>query len=133
MLNRPITARLILPKRLFATLAMGLTVLPAPTILAQAPLEVQLKLQRPEPDESGQFSTVNRNEKWVGTQTAVIVCDVWDYHHSPNAVARLEQLLPRLDQVLEFARNQGAIIIHAPSDCMVAYEDHPARQRATTR
>ena len=131
MLNRPIIARLILPKRLFATLAMVLTVLPAPTILAQTPLEVQLKLQRPEPDESGQFSTVNRNEKWVGTQTAVIVCDVWDYHHSPNAVARLEQLLPRLDQVLEFARNQGAIIIHAPSDCMVAYEDHPARQRAT--
>jgi nicotinamidase-related amidase len=69
--------------------------------------------------------------EWEGKETAVIVCDVWDLHHCLNAVRRLEEFAPRLDQVLAEARKRGAIIIHAPSDCMPAYADHPARLRAT--
>ncbi len=37
---------------------------------------------------------------WQPEQTAVIVCDVWDYHHSINAVRRLEEMLPRLNALL---------------------------------
>lgn len=70
-------------------------------------------------------------ETWPAAETAVIVCDVWDYHHCLNAVRRLEEFAPRLDAVLKEARRCGAIIIHAPSDCMDAYVDHPARKRAT--
>lgn len=69
---------------------------------------------------------------WQPEQTAVIVCDVWDYHHSINAVRRLEEMLPRLNALLVEARKRGAIIIHAPSDCMPHYEGHPARIRATS-
>jgi nicotinamidase-related amidase len=68
--------------------------------------------------------------KWQPEQTAVIVCDVWDYHHSINAVRRLEEMLPRLNALLMEARKRGAVIIHAPSDCMPHYEGHPARIRA---
>lgn len=68
--------------------------------------------------------------EWDTAQTAVIVCDVWDLHHCLNAVRRLEEFAPRLDEVLKEARKRGAIVIHAPSDCMPAYVDHPARMRA---
>ncbi|MEO1997850.1 MAG: ThuA domain-containing protein, partial [Planctomycetaceae bacterium] len=63
-------------------------------------------------------------------QTAIIVCDVWDYHHCLNAVRRLKQFGPRLNRVLSRARTLGVTVIHSPSDCMEAYNDHPARFRA---
>jgi nicotinamidase-related amidase len=55
---------------------------------------------------------------------------MWDSHHCPHAVQRVQELAPRMNQVLEKARSQGVLIIHAPSSCMAAYKDHPARLRA---
>lgn len=71
-----------------------------------------------------------RPETWQAAETAFIVCDTWDAHHSLNAVRRLDEFAPRMNAVLKEARQRGALIIHAPSDCMPAYERHPARQRA---
>src|SRR5262249_169378 len=70
-----------------------------------------------------------RAAPWDTKQTAVIVCDMWDTHHCLNAVRRVEELAPRMNQVLEKARSQGALIIHAPSSCMEPYKDHPGRKR----
>lgn len=72
-----------------------------------------------------------RDASWKPEETAIVVCDVWDFHHCLNAVRRLEQFAPRLNNVLTKARKQGVTIIHSPSDCMDAYADHPARRRAT--
>ncbi len=69
-------------------------------------------------------------QRWVAKKTAIIVCDTWDFHHSLNAMRRLEQFAPRMNQVVGEARRRGATIIHAPSDCMPSYEEHPARKRA---
>jgi nicotinamidase-related amidase/type 1 glutamine amidotransferase len=55
---------------------------------------------------------------------------MWDSHHCYSAVKRVEEIAPRMNQVLEKARSQGALIIHAPSSCMTPYKDHPARKRA---
>ncbi len=63
-------------------------------------------------------------------KTAVIVCDVWDYHHCYNAVQRLTEFGPRLNELVANARSRGMTIIHSPSDCMPQYVDHPARKRA---
>ena len=79
---------------------------------------------------SGRYHTLTRAETWDPTRTALIVCDVWDLHHCLNAVRRIEEFVPRLEQVLREARRRGVTIIHAPSDCMDAYKDHPARRRA---
>jgi len=68
--------------------------------------------------------------QWDPKTTAVIVCDVWDYHHSINAVRRLEEMLPSMEKLLKVARNSGSIVIHSPSDCMPHYQGHPARIRA---
>lgn len=67
---------------------------------------------------------------WRWDQTAVILCDFWDAHHSIEAVRRMAEFSPRVDAVLKQARSRGATIIHAPSDCMPHYADHPARRRA---
>jgi nicotinamidase-related amidase/type 1 glutamine amidotransferase len=79
---------------------------------------------------SGRYHTVLKPETWDPSKTALIVCDVWDLHHCFNAVRRVEEFGPRLNEVVQDARRRGVTIIHAPSDCMAAYADHPARKRA---
>lgn len=93
-------------------------------------LHLKLRSQTETAPGTGRFHVVERAENWDPKATAVIVCDVWDYHHCLNAVRRLEEFAPRLNDVVAKARSQGATIIHAPSDCMPAYADHPARARA---
>jgi len=79
---------------------------------------------------SGRHHIVTESESWNPAHTALIVCDVWDLHHSLNAVRREEEFAPRLNDVVKEARRRGVTIIHAPSSCMDSYTDHPARQRA---
>ena len=93
------------------------------------PMKMDLRYQVIQSSDN-EYRAENRNEDWLPSQTAVIVCDVWDYHHCYNAVKRLEQFAPRLNEVIVEARKQGCVVIHAPSDCMDAYENHPARLRA---
>ena len=95
-----------------------------------AALELALRFQSESSAGSGRFHSTTRQETWNLAETAIVVCDVWDLHHCLNAVRRLEQFAPRLNAVLQAARSRGATIIHAPSDCMPAYAQHPARRRA---
>ncbi|MDX1946788.1 MAG: hypothetical protein SFU86_15410 [Pirellulaceae bacterium] len=101
------------------------------TALGAEEFSLELRRQVEAPARSGKYERQSRPESWLARETAVIVCDVWDYHHCLNAVRRLEEFAPRLDQLLAEARRRGATIIHAPSDCMPAYAEHPARKRAT--
>jgi nicotinamidase-related amidase len=55
---------------------------------------------------------------------------MWDTHHCYNAVQRVVEIAPRMNEVLEKSRSLGVLIIHAPSSCMDAYKDHPARKHA---
>lgn len=99
----------------------------------QSSFSLLLRTTQLQPGAPGQPPAVTRRElpqTWKASQTAVIVCDVWDRHHCLNAVRRMEEFLPRLQQLLDEARRRGAVIIHAPSDCMPAYAQHPARARA---
>ena len=68
--------------------------------------------------------------QWEPARTALILCDFWDSHHCANAVKRVNEMAPRMAEVVKKAREQGVLIIHAPSDCMKTYESHPARKRA---
>jgi nicotinamidase-related amidase len=65
----------------------------------------------------------------VPAQTAIILCDVWDHHWCPNAEVRLEKLLPTMRRLTTSLRKSGALIVHAPSETMDFYADHPARRR----
>ena len=78
----------------------------------------------------GEFRMVETVERWKPSETAVIVCDMWDLHHCKNAVDRVGQMAPRMNELLKAARKRGSLIVHAPSSCMEFYQDHPARKRA---
>ena len=73
---------------------------------------------------------VNKDVTWSATETAVIVCDMWDRHHCFNASQRGAEIAPRLNAFVNRCRSQGMKIIHAPSDCLEAYANHPARANA---
>lgn len=79
-------------------------------------------------DEEGRLSVQHRQQSWDAKETAVIVCDMWDSHHCLNAVRRVGELVPHMNQFLKTARDRGATIIHAPSSCTDFYEGHPARK-----
>ena len=98
---------------------------------AQSTIDAKLRTQMAVSVDSDVFKVTTRSEKLDPQKTAIIVCDTWDYHHCLNAVRRLEEFAPRMNEVLIDARKRGVTIIHAPSDCMDAYKNHPARKRAT--
>ena len=63
-------------------------------------------------------------------KTAIIICDMWDQHWCRGATRRVGELAPAMNRAVADARARGVLIIHAPSSCMDAYKDHPARKRA---
>ena len=97
---------------------------------AETPLNLRLQSQEPAAeDASDEFKVVTRAEQWSPDKTAVIVCDMWDSHHCFRAVQRENQMVPRMESLLNRLRDRGVTIIHAPSSCMDAYVEHPARHR----
>jgi nicotinamidase-related amidase len=103
----------------------------APTEAAEPATLALVKRSRVESAaQPGKFNVVSKPESWEPNETAIIVCDMWDLHHCLNAVRRVEEMAPRMNQVLETARGMGVLIIHAPSSCMETYKDHPGRKLA---
>jgi nicotinamidase-related amidase len=89
-----------------------------------------LKQRLRQAKDGDNFEIVVRDVNWQPKQTAIIVCDVWDAHHCLNAVRRLDEMVPRMNEVIAKARGMGVLIIHAPSSCMAFYKDHPGRKLA---
>lgn len=93
-------------------------------------LSLRLRARVEDKAAPGRFALTERPETWSARETAVIVCDMWDLHHCLNASRRGAELAPTMDRLLTALRDRGATIIHAPSDCMDSYKEHPARKRA---
>jgi nicotinamidase-related amidase len=67
---------------------------------------------------------------WKSTETAVIICDMWDTHTCAGAARRVAEMAPKLNEFVKRARADGVLIVHAPSDVIKFYEGTPQRQRA---
>jgi nicotinamidase-related amidase len=67
----------------------------------------------------GRFRTSN---------SAILICDMWDKHWCSGASRRVEGLARRMDPLLREARTAGILIIHAPSETMAFYKDYPQRK-----
>src|SRR5688572_12114887 len=63
-------------------------------------------------------------------RSAVIICDMWDDHHCVSAARRVAEMAPHMNAVVTRLRDRGALIVHAPSDCVDFYDGSPPRQRA---
>ncbi len=123
----PSTHRLGLLAVSFLFLAVGTLAFAAEP---EKTLELRLRSRVPLTPEAAQYSVQEKAANWKPSETAIIVCDVWDLHHCLNAVRRVKEMAPTMERVLKTARDQGVLIIHAPSDCMDSYKDHPGRKRA---
>lgn len=129
----PFPAKSFIAKRsflFFANLSALAIVIAVPkTIMASEPI-MKTTRQTPVTGFQGQFHRTESAAPWSPSETALIICDVWDSHHCVNAVRRVQELAPRINALATSLRANRATIIHAPSDCMTFYNAHPARARA---
>lgn len=117
--------------RICVAIVVGLGGWTGQDVLGEQPLSLRPRYQTAVAPDTDRYHTLHREVNWSPQETAIIVCDMWDSHHCYRAVKRATEFAPRLNQVLNEARERGVTIIHAPSGCMDAYVDHPARKRAT--
>lgn len=67
---------------------------------------------------------------WDASQTAVVICDMWDKHWCARATKRVGEIAPRINEMIKVVRSKGGLIVHAPSDTMDFYKDSAARKLA---
>ena len=79
---------------------------------------------------SGKFKVVGSKLQWKASETAIIICDMWDRHWCKGATRRVAQLAPYMNEVVCKARDKGVMIVHAPSGTINHYKDRPARNKA---
>ncbi len=78
---------------------------------------------------SGQWDEVHLQKDFPVSQTAILICDMWDKHWCSGATQRVAVLAGRMAPVIVQARAKGIQIIHAPSETMDFYKGWPQRQR----
>lgn len=92
-------------------------------------IRLNLRERRVDPAKADQVEVTERAVDWNVSETAIIVCDMWDDHHCKIAAQRVGAMAPRMNQVLTAARDRGVMIIFAPSETMNVYADTPYRRR----
>jgi putative membrane-bound dehydrogenase-like protein len=92
-------------------------------------LQLHLRERKEEKPGSGNFKAVERTVEWEVSETAIILCDMWDDLYCKSAAQRVAEMAPRMNRVLTAARGHGVQIIHAPSDTMYIYAGTPHRRR----
>ncbi len=79
---------------------------------------------------SSEWRTTESTLQWDAGKTAIVICDMWNQHWCQGATARVAEMAPRMNEVIEAARRRGVFIIHCPSDTMNYYENTPQRKLA---
>jgi nicotinamidase-related amidase len=94
------------------------------------PPKVRFNMQKRVAVNGSDFKVVNEKQEWEPSKTAIIICDMWNEHWCKGASARVAELAPHMNKVLNIARGKGMLIVHSPSDCMKYYKDYPQRKAA---
>jgi type 1 glutamine amidotransferase/nicotinamidase-related amidase len=76
------------------------------------------------------LEVIEKQVDYAPSETALVICDMWDTHWCKSASARTGQIAPRIDALAKAMRARGSLIIHAPSDTMKFYADAPGRKLA---
>jgi len=76
-----------------------------------------------------EWRVVRSRKRVTSSQAAILICDMWDNHSFRGAAERVNDMAPRMNEVVKAARARGVHIIHSPSDTMDFYAEHPARKR----
>jgi len=119
---------LLLGSILSGNFVLGLKEAKAAANNEQLPLTARSRVEVSE--GSGKFRVVNSQLEWKASETAIIICDMWNRHWCKGATRRVAELAPYMNEVVCKARDKGVLIVHAPSGTIGHYKDHPARRRA---
>ena len=95
----------------------------------QVPGLLAITLRDRQKTAAGKIRERTRKVEWNASETAVIICDMWDNHYCRLAAQRVDAMAPRMNRVITAARAHGVLIIHAPSGCMDVYDKTPHRWR----
>lgn len=98
-----------------------------PVVTGAMSVRLQRRLE-PVP-KSGQIQVVVTTEEWKASETAIIICDMWDNHYCQSAAQRVKDMTPRMNAVITAARNHGVQIIHSPSGVLSFYGETSYRRR----
>lgn len=93
-------------------------------------MKLNFRTQVETAEDSGRYHSLVEGKGWQAEQTAIVICDMWNDHYCQNAARRIGEMAPRMNEVINKARAQGVLIIHAPSGCMDHYADTAARKLA---
>ncbi len=91
-------------------------------------INVSLQKRLPSEGNTGSYYIASEIQKWNPSETAIIICDMWDQHWCKGAAERVAEMAPFMNNVISIARDRGILIVHAPSECMAFYKNHPARK-----
>ena len=75
------------------------------------------------------WETVNKTAALSTSESACLICDVWDKHWSRGATERIDRLAPQINTFIAKLRPHGVRVIHAPSGVVGYYSNSPAKQR----
>src|SRR5262245_52113389 len=64
-------------------------------------------IARQRKEVNGKVEVVEKPVEWKASETAIIVCDMWDDHYCKSAAQRVGVMAPRMNAVLTAARDHG--------------------------
>ena len=111
---------------------VALLLVAATNILAEpqtGDLRLHLRTRVEAQKGSGVWDEVGLTKSVAPSETAILICDMWDKHWCQKATERCEVMARKMGPVLDSARALGMLVIHAPSECMDFYKDTPQRRR----
>jgi type 1 glutamine amidotransferase/nicotinamidase-related amidase len=78
---------------------------------------------------SGAWNEIFIEKEGSVSETAFLICDMWDKHWCKAATKRFDALAKKMAPVVKRAREAGVRILHCPSETMTFYADTPQRRR----
>ena len=108
-------------------LALRILVLLAACGASAQILHLPLRSRVENPKGSGKWEPIALEQDLPVSETAILICDMWDNHWCTGAAQRVNDLARRMNPVLEKARAGGIQIVHSPSEVTDFYKDAPQR------
>lgn len=90
---------------------------------------LKLNLRSRVQSSDGIWKEVVESKDFRVDEVAILLCDVWDNHWCSGAKKRVDNLAPRISQIVSIARENGVQIIHSPSGTIDFYRESIYRKK----
>ena len=100
---------------------------PAPRVKQDGALHLSMRTRTAAAPNGAPGETAPRD--WPVSETAIIVCDMWDKHWCDFASERVGAMAPKVNDLIKQARAAGVQIIHCPSETLGFYQGTLQRLR----